>query len=387
MSRSYDVIVVGLGAMGSAALAECAARGLRVLGLDRLAPPHDHGSSHGKSRIIREAYFEDPRYVPLVQRAYERWADLERESGRRLWLKTGGLMIGPPEGALVSGAIRSAEAHGLPHDRLSAARARAKYPALEIPDDAIAVWEPRAGVLFPEDCIAAQLERARKHGAELRLGEEVAIWEAGRDGVAVTTTRDRLSAGRLLLASGAWLGSLVPELAPLLTVTRQPLFWFEPAAHPERFAPERFPVFIWEDEPGRFIYGFPELGDGVKVARHQEGEPTDPDRVRREVAESEIATMRAVLERCIPDGAGRFREAAVCMYTNTPDQHFIVDRHPAHRQVVIASPCSGHGFKFASALGEVLADLCTDVTPKFELELFKLGRLLGPGARGAGAGA
>jgi len=378
MSETLDAVVVGLGAMGSAALAALASRGRRVIGLDRFTPPHAFGSSHGKSRIIREAYFEDPRYVPLVQRAYERWADLERESGRTLLLRTGGLMIGPPGGALVSGALRSAEVHALPHQLLSAAEARAAYPALRVPDDAVAVREPRAGVLFPEACIAEQLERARRHRAEIRCDEPAIAWAAEGEGVEVRTERGRFRAGHLVLCAGAWLARLVPELELPLAVTRQALFWFEPAAHPERFAPGRFPIFIWEDEPGRFLYGFPDLGDGIKIARHQEGEATDAESVRREVGADEIEIMRAALSRCIPDAAGRVRETAVCLYTNTPDQHFIVAVHPEHPQVVIASPCSGHGFKFASALGEVLADLAMGRPPEFDLGLFRLERLKAP---------
>ena len=375
MSRALDAVVVGLGAMGSAVLAELAARGRRVIGLDRFAPPHELGSSHGKSRIIREAYFEDPRYVPLVQRAYERWADLERESGATLVLRTGGLMIGPQQGTLVRGALLSAETHALPHERLNAADARAAYPALRVPDDVMAVREPRAGVLFPEACIAAQLTRARRHGAQIRCDEPALAWATDGAGVDVRTARGRYRAGSLVLTAGAWLARLVPELDLPLAVTRQALYWFEPAANPERFAPERFPIFIWEDEPGRFLYGFPDLGDGVKIARHMEGEPTDPDRVRREVSAAETEALRATMARCVPDAAGRLRQAAVCLYTNTPDQHFIVDRHPAHEQVVIASPCSGHGFKFASALGEVLADLAMGRAPAFDLGLFRLERL------------
>jgi sarcosine oxidase len=379
MSRAFDAIVVGLGAMGSATLAELAARGRRVLGLDRFAPPHDLGSSHGKSRIIREAYFEDPRYVPLVQRAYERWADLERESGRTLVLRTGGLMIGPPRGTLVSGALLSAGTHALPHERLSAAETRAAYPALRMPDDAIAVREPRAGVLFPEACIAAQLERAKRHGAEVRCDEPALAWATDGEGVEVRTARGRYRAASLVLSAGAWLARLVPELALPLTVTRQVLFWYEPAANPGRFAPERFPIFIWEDEPGRYLYGFPDLGDGVKIARHLEGEATDPDHVRREVSAGETAALRLALARCSPEAAGRLRGSAVCLYTNTPDQHFVVDLHPEHTQVVIASPCSGHGFKFASALGETLADLATGREPAFDIGPFRLKRLRAAG--------
>ena len=269
-----DAVVVGLGAMGSATLAELARRGRRVVGLDRFSPPHELGSSHGRSRIIREAYFEDPRYVPLVQRAYARWEQLERETGSRLLLRTGGIMIGPPDGALARGALLSAERHALPHETLSAGEARAAYPALRVPDGAIAVREPRAGVLFPEACVAAHLGLAREHGAEIR-GEEPALgWEADGGGVEVRTAHGRYRAGSLVLCPGAWMRHLVPELALPLAVTRQVLYWFAPAASPERFVPERFPIFLWEDAPGRFLYGFPDLGDGVKVARHLEGART-----------------------------------------------------------------------------------------------------------------
>src|SRR5262249_35106591 len=205
--------------------------------------------------------------------------------------------------------------------------------------------------------------------------EEPALsWRATADGVEVETASARHRAGKLVIAVGAWASRLLPELQLPLTVQRQSLFWFEPARRPESFAPDRFPVFIWEDEPGRFFYGFPDLGDGVKIARHQEGEPTDPDHVRREVGESEAAPLRAVIERLIPDAAGRLLESSVCLYTNTPDTHFILDAHPANTDVLIASPCSGHGFKFASALGEVMADLLLEGTTRFDLGLFRLGR-------------
>jgi len=370
----YDVIVAGLGAMGSAAACHLARRGALVLGLDRFTPPHASGSSSGKSRIIREAYFEHPAYVPLVRRAYELWRALERDSGRELLRETGGLMIGPPDGALVSGALLSARTHDLPHEILDAAELRKRHPAMRPEAGVIAVWEPRAGVLFPEACIAAHLDRAARAGATFRTDEPVLAWRAADGGIEVTTAAARHRASKLLIAAGSWATRLLPELQLPLTVRRQVLFWFEPAARAEQFAPERFPVFIWEDEPGRFFYGFPDLGEGVKIARHQEGEESDPDRVRREVAASEAAPIRAVLERLIPAAPGRLRESAVCLYTNTPDSHFILDFHPAHPEVLIASPCSGHGFKFAGVLGEAMADLLLGGRPRFDLGLFRLGR-------------
>jgi sarcosine oxidase len=244
MSPSYDVAIAGLGAMGSAARA-LSRRGLSVVGFDRFAPPHGLGSSHGKSRIIREAYFEHPAYVPLVQHAWALWEELERESGARLLMRTGGLMIGgPPEGALVRGALASAAAHGLPHERLDAAGIRRRVPAFHPGDGMAGVWEPNAGVLFPEAAIAATLASARGHGAELHTDEPVVSWRADERGVEVRTARGTFSAGRLVLASGAWMPALLAELALPLVVERVALFWFEPARDAAGFDPGRFPIFI-----------------------------------------------------------------------------------------------------------------------------------------------
>lgn len=371
MTRSHDVIVVGLGAMGSAAAFHLARRGLRVLGLDRFTPPHSFGSSHGQSRIIREAYFEHPMYVPLVQRAYQLWDELERASQRDLLLVTGGLMIGRPDGVLVKGARRSADEHRLPHEILTAIDVKARYPALRPDDDMVAVWEPRAGILFPEDCIEAHLSLAKTHGAALRYGEQVLSWQADGDGVRVVTDQGEYRAGQALLTAGSWMASLVPELNLPLTIERQALFWFTPRANGANFSPERCPIHLWESSPRRFFYGFPDLGEGVKVAGHHEGELTSPERVSREVSDAEVEAIRTPMRRYVPDADGALRSTAVCLYTNTPDEHFWIDRHPQHSQVLIASPCSGHGFKFSSVLGEVLADLLTSGQARFDLSLFQ----------------
>jgi sarcosine oxidase len=376
--NSFDVIIAGLGAMGSAAAWHLSRRRLRVLGLDRFSPPHTFGSSHGQTRIIREAYFEHPLYVPLVQRAYENWAELERESGQRLFQQTGGLMIGPPGGQLVAGAQRSAELHHLPHALLSAAEIRQRFPAFQPSDDMVAVWEPRAGILFPERCIEAHLQMARRDGAVLQFDEPATTWERDGGGVRVLTSKDEYRAQRLLITAGAWIGELIAELALPLTIERQVLFWFDPISHPEYFDPQRCPIYIAEHEPNRFIYGFPNLGEGVKVARHHEGENTDPDRVRREVGPEDIEALRAILRRFMPVIDTMPRAAAVCLYTNTPDSHFLIDFHPYYPQVLLASICSGHGFKFSSACGEILADLLTTGRTTFDLSLFRLARFKHP---------
>ena len=226
MPSSYDVIVVGLGAMGSSTAYHLARRGQRVLGLDRFTPPHTQGSSHGQTRIIREAYHEHPLYVPLVQRAYELWTDLEKETGQRLFVKTGGLIIGPPDGSVVRGAQRSAEEHHLNYEVLSSAEVRTRFPALNPSDGMIAIWEPRAGILFPEACVASHLALAGKHGAEVWFQEPVRSWEPHRSGVRVQTETATYEAGRLVLTAGAWIRSLLPGCNLPLVVERQVLYWF-----------------------------------------------------------------------------------------------------------------------------------------------------------------
>lgn len=370
MPLKFDVISVGLGAMGSAAAYHLAKRGKRVLGLDRFAPPHESGSSHGKTRIIREAYFEHPLYVPLIQRAYELWADLQERAGRPLLRQTGGLMIGPPDSAVVRGAKRSAGEHRLRHETLPAAAVRRRFPGLQPTDEMVAIWEPRAGILFPEACVESHLNLAQKHGAELRFNAPVSRWKPDGDGVRVITAGGEYLAGTLILTAGSWIQSLLPDLNLPFVVERQIQFWFEPK-EPALFGPEQCPIHIWEHEPGRFFYGFPDLGDGVKVAGHHEGRIVNPDSINRDVAPEEIGHMRRIVRRFLPGADGPLRSAVVCMYTNTPDEHFLIDRHPAHHQVLIASPCSGHGFKFSSVIGEVLADRLTGRASRFDLGLFR----------------
>ncbi len=372
MSATFDVAIAGLGAMGGAAAYHLARRGVSVVGFDRFEPPHTMGSSHGESRIIRVAYFEDPRYVPLVQRAWDLWLELEEETGEKLLRPTGGLMMGPTHGDVVGGALQSARLHELPFELLDAAAIRARFPAHRPAPDDVAVWEPNAGVLAPEMCVAAHLDGARRFGAELHFHEPVLEWRADRDGVEVHTESGRHRAARLILAAGAWEGELVAELGAELKVQRQTLMWFTPKANPESFDAERFPIFIREFEPGRAVYGFPLRGGRVKFAIHMEGERANPRAVRRTVDDAEVEKLRAVLDRCVPDAAGACVDRAVCLYTNTPDHHFRLGPLPDHPRVLVASCCSGHGFKFAPAIGEVLADLAQGAAPRVDLELFAL---------------
>ena len=367
----HDVIIIGLGAMGSAAAGQLARRGVRVLGIDQYTPPHALGSSHGESRIIREAYFEHPLYVPLVQRAYTLWQALEAETGSALLRITGGLMIGHPESVLVRGARASAEQHALEHQILSAAQVQARFPALQPDSDMVAVWEPRAGVLSPERCIAAQLQVARAHGAELHTGLRVLGWSETAGEVRVQTAQGEFAARQLLISAGSWIGQLVPALEDRFRVERQMLGWFTPQRDAEHFAPEACPIHLWEAADGGHFYGFPDLGSGVKVAAHHNGAATSPDTVDREPSAADEAALRGWMSRHLPAANGALRDSAICLYTNTSDGHFWIDRLAGHPRVLIASPCSGHGFKFASVIGEILADLLGGHAPAFDLSLFR----------------
>ena len=370
MAPRYDVAVVGLGAMGSQTALELASRGHRILGLDRYRPPHTLGSTHGRTRIIREAYFEEPLYVPIVQRAYELWRRLEERSGTHVLTVTGGLMLGAPDSEVVAGARASAVEHGLPFEELSAREVRERFPAYAVPDGHAAVFEPRAGFLEPEAAVEATLALAAEAGADLRFDEPV----LELDGDLLHTERGTYTADRIVVSAGAWLADILPSLADTFTPARQPLLWLEPL-EPGLFAPDRFPIFVWEWRPGWAFYGFPDVGDGFKAAVHHHGEPTTPDAVDRQLRAEDEETIRELVRRFFPSGDGELREAAVCLYTNTPDEHFVIDTLPEDDRVIVASPCSGHGFKFAPAIGEVLADLATGMPPRFDLRPFSLRRL------------
>jgi sarcosine oxidase len=369
-----NIAIAGLGAMGSAAAFHLARRGHRVIGFDRFAPPHQLASTTGETRIIREAYFEHPQYVPLVQRAYECWDELERLSGASLLLKTGGLMIGAPDGPLVAGARTSAQTYDLPYEELTASELQRRFPAFRLSPGMAALWEPRAGLLFPDRCISAQLDLARVSGADLHPDEPVESWSADAGGVSVVTSRGRYQADRLILSCGAWLPALIAGVRVPLSVERTVQHWFRAAENPDRFLPERFPVYLFEYERDLLFYGFPDTGDGVKVARHHQGLTTTPEALDRRVGAAEVDGMRDLLAAYLTDANGVHLRSAVCMYTNTPDSDFVIDVHPESAHVIVASPCSGHGFKFSSAIGEVLANLATGAPARFDLSPFSLAR-------------
>lgn len=372
--KSYDTIVVGLGAMGCATLYHLARRGQRVLGLEQFGPGHQQGSSHGDSRIIREQYFEHPLYVPLVQRAYALWRDLEERTGQSLMTITGGLMMGPADGTVVTGTLRSAKEHGLAHEVLDAADVRARFPAFHPRSDLVAVLDPRAGFLNPDACNAAHIDAARGAGAEARFEEPVVRWTADGDGIRVETSGGKYFAEHLLLSSGAWTPTLTGLSLPL-TIERQVLFWLGPR-DAAAYDAARFPIYAYEYTPGSICYGLPGQPRGVKASVMHGGEVAAHAKdVKRDVAGDEIDALRAALKPVLPDlASARVRESGVCLFTNTPDHDFVIDWHPRHRNVLVSSPCSGHGFKFASAIGEIQADLLTVGKARFDLTPFRIDR-------------
>jgi sarcosine oxidase len=368
----YDVAVIGLGAMGSAALHQLSRRGLRVLGVDRFSPGHDRGSSHGETRIIRLGYFEHPSYVPLLRRTYALWRELEAAAKLPLVHTTGIVEIGPPAGELVAGTLAAARLHGLPHETLDAAATMRRFPAFRIPSDFVGVVQPDGGFVAVEPSIAAQIALAEAAGAQVRTGVTVHSIAPHRDSVRLSTSGGDVEAAKAIIAAGPWVKALVPELP--LRATRQVFAWFAPS-DPALFAPDRFPVFLLESRHG-IHYGFPRHGNpGVKIAKHHHRDETvDPDRVERTVAAADEALIRAALVEHIPMLNGAMLAAKTCLYTVAPDHDFIIDRLPHAPNVIVASPCSGHGFKFAPVIGEILTELAMDGETRHDIHRFRLAR-------------
>ena len=368
----FDAVVCGLGATGSAALYHLARRGVRALGLERFAPGHDRGSSHGATRIFRLGYFEHPSYVPLVRHAYALWRELEAASGRPLLHVTGIVEIGPPDGVLVTGTLASARLHGLRHEVLPAPELMRRFPGFKLPPDHVAVFQPDGGFVEVEPSLAAHVALARAAGAELRSGEAVRAIEPRDGSVAIVTDRETVQAGAAIIAAGPWTKSLLPAL-PLRT-TREVTGWFEPA-DAALVAAGRFPVFMIESRHG-VHYGVPPHGGaGVKVAKHHHRDQTvDPDAYDRTVSAADEALIRAAIADHIPAANGKLISAQTCLYTMTPDGDFLIDRLPGGANIIVASPCSGHGFKFAPAIGEILADLATSGTTRHDISRFRLDR-------------
>lgn len=372
----FDVIVAGVGAMGAQTCWHLARRGQRVLGLDRYDIPNAMGSSHGVHRIIRLAYFEHPAYVPILRRAYSLWRETEQLAGEQLLYVTGSLDIGAEGSAIIAGSLASCRQHALPHEVLSAAEVTARYPGYRLPDNFVAVLQSDGGFVASERAIAAAATLAMNAGAVLRAREAVLGFDVlpRGEGVRIRTNRDVYQARRLVLSTGAWIGEHVTALGPIAVPERQTLGWFRPK-RPEHFQLGRFPVSNIKSDAGHF-YQFPVWGvPGFKIGLyHHLGERGAADTLSREPNAHDEAALRRGLNAFFPDADGDVLALRTCMFTNTPDEHFIIDRLPDTPEVIVASPCSGHGFKFSSAIGEILADLAMDRAPAFDLSLFRLSR-------------
>ncbi len=375
--HSFDIIVIGLGAHGSSALYHLAKTGQKVLGIDRYAPPHEHGSSHGQSRIIRQAYHENPVYVPFVKAAYTLWEEFEWETGEKLLTETGGLLLGAEDSTVVTGARLSADTHGIEYDYLDATDLRRRFPAVRPAADTVAVWEKRAGYLFPADCIRTHLQGAMANGVSVRCDETVLAIsvQAGGRVVEVRTSKGRYTAEKVIISAGAWLGALLPELRLPLTIERQVVCWFGDKT-PRVDSPllvGSMPVYIWEYEPGQLFYGLPDLGQGIKIGFHHAGRRIRAEELRQDVSEEEISQIEAIAGTYL-DIRPVFRASSVCMYTNTPDENFILDVYPGCERIFVASPCSGHGFKFSSVIGKILSEWACDRPAGFDLAPFSIER-------------
>lgn len=366
--------MIGLGATGSAALYQLARRGVRAIGIEQFQLGHDRGSSHGPTRIFRLAHFENPAYLPLIRRAHELWHELEGVSNRKLLLSTGIAELGPQDGELVRGTLAAVKQYDLPHEVLDAATLMQRVPAFRIPQTYCAVIQPDGGYIEAADALDATIRAAQGAGATVRTGEKVIAIERRSNTVRVSTDRDRIEADGLVVTAGPWMAKVLPHLQLPLRVTRQVVGWFEPDNAGE-FAAGRFPVFIIDSHHGHH-YGLPYYhGMGLKIAKHHHfNEAADPDCYDMTVSAADEAAIRAPLGDFLPGANGRLRSAQTCLYTMTPDDTFIIDRLPDSPQLVIASPCCGHGFKFSPVVGEIAADLIISGRTRHDIAAFRLNR-------------
>jgi sarcosine oxidase len=380
VSDAYDVIVVGVGAMGAATCDQLARRGVRVLGLEQFGLVHAMGSSLGHTRMIRLAYYEHPDYVPLLRRAYALWDELEARTGERVLFRTGGIYMGPPSGEVVPGALSAARQHGLAHESLSHRDLTRRHPLFTLPEHFTGVWEPEAGFLLCEKVIGLYARLALEAGATIHGHERVRDVDLSPMGVTVSTDVATYSADRVIFCGGAWSGRLLTELGVPLVVTRQVLGWMWPRT-PEAFGLGRFSVWGIEQPDGSLAYGFPMMSDvpGLKMARHGRGTVVDPETVSRDATEADRAEVLQIAQTYLPAGAGPTLSTRICLYTNSPDGHFILDRHPASERAYVACGFSGHGFKFASLIGEMLADLATTGATPLPVGFLGLNRFARPG--------
>ncbi|RQH03319.1 N-methyl-L-tryptophan oxidase [Natrarchaeobius oligotrophus] len=374
MSERYDAIVLGVGGMGSATVAHLATRGVDVLGLERYDVPHAYGSSHGITRTFRLAYAEDPAYVPLLRRAETLWRDLEDEHDRQLLYRTGSVDAGPPSDWLVEGSMRSCEEHDLEFERLSSDDLAERFPGFRLPEEYEAIYQPDGGFLRPEECTVAHVDRAHRAGATIRARERVVDWRPTDGGIRVETDHGAYEADRLVITAGPWAANFVDVLEGIAVPERQVVTWLQPN-EPDYFEPERFPVWNLGTSDGRF-YGFPVFGvPGFKFGRyHHREESVNPDAFEHEPTQADERLLRQFAREYFPDGAGPTMRMETCLFTNTPDGHFVLDTLPEHPQVAVGAGFSGHGFKFASVIGEILADLALEGETDHDVDAFSIDR-------------
>jgi sarcosine oxidase len=384
--KSFDVGILGLGAMGSAAAFQLARKGQRILGLDQFSPPHSLGSSHGATRVIRQAIGEGEQYVPLVLRSYELWREIEEISGRQVLSITGGLVMAS-EGSsgnlhgsnkFLDQTVAAARQFGIDHELLSTNQIRTRFPQFKLVGDERGYYEPMMGFLRPELCVETQLGLAEKLGAKIHRYEKALEFVPTEGEVRIRTSAGEYSVGQLVVSVGPWVASLLPEFSQSFKVQRQVLFWFDVSHSADAYLPGKFPVFIWEfgQHPENFMYGFPAIDGpqgGVKLATEQRELETTPDAVDRVVGQGEVDEMyeRYVRER-LPGLSSKCVNAVTCLYTSLPDYGFFIDRHPDHPNIVVVSPCSGHGFKHSAAIGEAVAELIVRGTSTLDLSAFRL---------------
>lgn len=377
----FDVIVLGVGSMGSAACYHLAKRGSKVLGLDQFEIPHNQGSHHGKSRMIRKAYYENPDYVPLLHRAYELWDELQIKAKEPVINRTGAVYFGRPEDSIVSGSLESAKQHHLPHRSLNTSEIQEDFPSFSLPDSFVGLFEPDGGYVRPEEGIVEHAWQASGAGAKILTNTPALDWNVTPHGVEVRTAEGTLYGDQLIISAGAWINSIFKNLGVKLSVTRQVQAWFEPESNPEKFSPENFPCWFIETNPPYGHYGFPILPGqkGLKIAEHKPGIQIPLDEIGNALeppTPAELDSLKEILAQYIPGSAGPLIKSCTCLYTNTPDQHFILGKHPEHNRVTVAGGFSGHGYKFASVIGEILADLAIEGDTRHSIEFLSLDRFL-----------
>ena len=383
----YDVIVVGLGAMGSATVYQLAKSGVRVLGIDQLEPPHKLGSTHGDTRITRLAIGEGMEYVPLVKRSHELWRDIEKEVGYELLKQCGGLIMCVSNGFglhnrgdFLQETYDEADKYNIAHEKLTTDEIKRRFPQFNVSGDERGYYEPEAGYLLPEKCVVAQLQLAKKNGAKLNLNEKVSGYTASNNSVIVTTDKGTYSAAKLIISAGPWIKDFLPEYNNIFKIHRQVLYWFDIADNRNYEVYRDMPIFIWEFGNGRYdnFYGFPAIdgpNGGVKLATETYDKDTSPNDISREVTADEVqAVYDHYVKAQFPGLSSSSVKAATCMYTDTPDSRFVIDFHPDHQNVIVASPCSGHGFKHSAAIGEVLAQLAQKGKSDIDISSFSFAR-------------